>query len=144
METGVGAAKNSTFSTPNIVPLIDVLLVLIIIFMVITPLNSNGLPVLVPHPAPPRSSPEPLSTVVVQVTRDGKVAINHEPVEWSALGLRLADVFKQRSEKIAFVTANEQVPFAQVARAISIMRAAGIDDIGLINARAAYGGRSSE
>lgn len=144
METGVGAAKNATFSTPNIVPLIDVLLVLIIIFMVITPLTSNGLPVLIPHAAPPGSGPQPIGTIVVQVTRHGKVAINQEPVEWSALGLRLAVIFKDRSEKIAFVTADEQVPFAQVARAISIMRAAGIDGIGLINAQAAYSGRSLE
>jgi len=65
----------------------------------------------------------------------GKLMINQEQSDWSALGARLSDIFKERAEKVAFVEGAEEVPFAQVARAIDIMRGAGIDHVGLITAR---------
>jgi biopolymer transport protein ExbD len=114
--------------------LIDVLLVLIIIFMVITPTVPTGLPTLVPQPSLPQSKPEPPNphTIVVQVLQDGKLMINQEQSDWTALGPRLSDIFKERAEKVAFVKGSEEIPFAQVARAIDVMRGAGIDHIGLI------------
>lgn len=114
-------------------PLIDVLLVLIIIFMVITPTMSNGLPVIVPQPAPPKTT-EPLNpnTVVVRVLSGGKLMINQDSVDWKTLGPRISGIFSQRAEKVAFVSGTEEVSFAQVARAIDIMRTAGVDHIGLI------------
>jgi biopolymer transport protein TolR len=134
MGIGIGGAKAGVVSDPNIVPLIDVLLVLIIIFMVITPTVSNGLPVAIPQPAPPRHRPLPpeSGTVVVQVMPDGKVLINHDQTDWNSLGARLATIFAQRADKIAFVAGAREVPFAQVARAIAIMQGAGIDRVGLI------------
>ncbi|HEX5423977.1 MAG TPA: biopolymer transporter ExbD [Candidatus Acidoferrales bacterium] len=129
----VGATRGGVVADPNIVPLIDVLLVLIIIFMVITPTMSNGLPVVIPQPAPPKAT-EPLNpdTVVVRVSQDGKLMINQDAVAWNALGARLSEIFSQRAEKVAFVTGAERASFAQVARAIDIMRTAGIDRVGLI------------
>ena len=137
METGQG--KHGVVSNPNIVPLIDVLLVLIIIFMVITPVTPAGLPVLVPQPASPKSNPARADprTIVVQVMEGGKLMINREPIDWNGLGPRLSDIFRQLADKVAFVKGAEEVPFEQVARAIDIMRAAGIDHIGLITAGAA-------
>jgi biopolymer transport protein ExbD len=70
--------------------------------------------------------------VVVQVKRDGKILINQESSDWNELGPRLADIFKQRADKVAFVDGAAEVSFADVARAIDIMRAAGIDHVGLI------------
>ena len=129
----IGAGRDGVVSDPNIVPLIDVLLVLIIIFMVITPTMSNGLPVIVPQPAPPKTV-EPLNrnTVVVRVLSGGKLMINQDSVDWKTLGPRISGIFSQRAEKVAFITGAEEVSFAQVARAIDIMRAAGVDHIGLI------------
>lgn len=127
----VGGSKTGIVSEPNIVPLIDVLLVLIIIFMVITPLMSAGLRVAVPQPGP-KSGPESPGTVVVRVLPGGKLMINQDQTDWSALGTRLSDIFKRRAEKVAFVTGAEDVPFAQVARAVDIMKTAGIDHVGLI------------
>ena len=132
----VGGNKSGPVTDPNIVPLIDVLLVLIIIFMVITPQVPTGLPTSVPQTPPPQSKSAPLDprTIVVQVMQEGKLTINQEPSDWNVLGPRLSDIFKQRADKVAFVEGAEEVPFADVARAIDIMRRAGIDHVGLISA----------
>ncbi len=136
MGMAIGGNKSGPVTDPNIVPLIDVLLVLIIIFMVITPQVPTGLPTSVPQSPPPqsKSAPPDPRTIVVQVMPGGKLMINHEQSDWIALGTRLSDIFKQRGDKVAFVEGAEEVPFAEVARAIDIMRRAGIDHVGLISA----------
>ena len=136
MEIAVRENENGPGADPNIVPLIDVLLVLIIIFMVITPKVPTGLPVLVPQP-PSQLKPEPPQpdTVVVQVMQDGELMINQEQSDWDALGTRLFNIFKERAEKVAFVKGAKEVSFSEVARAIDIMRGAGIDHVGLITSR---------
>jgi biopolymer transport protein ExbD len=137
MGMAVGGSKDGPVSEPNIVPLIDVLLVLIIIFMVITPRVPTGLPTLVPQPPPPdqKAQPPDNRTIVVQVMQGGKLMINQDPSDWNALGPRLFDIFKERADKVAFVKGDENVPFAEVARAIDIMRGSGIDHVGLITAK---------
>src|SRR4029077_12686057 len=137
MGMATGGSKDGPVSEHNIVPLIDVLLVLIIIFMVITPNVPTGLPTLVPQPLPPQPQPQPPEphTIVVQVMQGGKLMINQEQSDWDALGPRLSDIFKERADKVAFVDGSQEVPFAGVARAIDIMRGAGIDHVGLITAR---------
>jgi biopolymer transport protein TolR len=137
MGMSVGDNKGS-ISEPNIVPLIDVLLVLIIIFMVITPRTPTGLSTIVPQPTPPnqKDTPPPDSrTIVVQVQTGGNVLINQDAVSWDDLGPKLENVFKERADKIAFVKGDDAVEFAQVARAIDIMRGSGIDHVGLITAK---------
>ena len=135
MGMAVGGNKNGLVSDPNIVPLIDVLLVLIIIFMVITPMVPTGLPTQIPQPSPPPAptQPEP-DTIVVRVMQGGKLKINQEASDWERLEARLAEIFKKRAEKVAFVKGADEVPFEQVARAIDSMRAAGIEHVGLISA----------
>jgi biopolymer transport protein TolR len=122
----VGGGKGS-MSEPNIVPLIDVLLVLIIIFMVITPTTPQGLCALVPQPASDTPhAVQPPDTIVVQVSADGKVRINQNDVSWAGLGPRLQDIFKRRADKAAFVKGDDSAEFVQVARAIDVMRSSGI------------------
>ena len=137
MGMAVGGTKGGPVSEPNIVPLIDVLLVLIIIFMVITPRVPTGLQTLVPQPPPPnQKQTEPdQRTIVVQVMPGGKLKINQDDSNWNDLGPRLFDIFKERADKIAFVKGDDDVEFAQVARAIDIMRGSGIDHVGLITAK---------
>src|ERR1700726_1439007 len=136
MGMDVGGKSGGEMATMNVVPLIDILLVLIIIFMVITPLTPKGLDALVPQPAPPSAQqPQTMQkTIVVQILDTGKLKINEEDATWESLGPRLSDVFKERAEKVAFVKGDDAVRFADVARAIDVMRTSGIDKVGLITA----------
>jgi biopolymer transport protein TolR len=136
MGMDVGSSSGS-MASPNIVPLIDILLVLIIIFMVITPLTPKGMDTLVPQPSPNQQQNQELEnkTVVVQVLKGDKLKINNEDTNWDGLGPRIEQVFKDRAEKVAFVKGDNDVEFRQVARAIDIMRGAGIDKVGLITAK---------
>jgi biopolymer transport protein TolR len=137
----VGGSKGGAIAEMNVVPLIDILLVLLIIFMVITPLTPKGLDTLVPQPNPNQQKDQELEnkTVVVQVLMQGRVCcllkINQEDTTWDGLGKRLEDIFKDRADKIAFVKGDSDVMFQEVARAIDVMRGAGIDKVGLITAR---------
>jgi biopolymer transport protein TolR len=136
----VGGNKGGAIADMNVVPLIDILLVLLIIFMVITPLTPKGLDTLVPQPNPNQQNQElENKTVVVQVLMQGRTCcllkINQEDSTWDGLGKRLEDIFKDRADKIAFVKGDGDVMFEDVARAIDIMRGAGIDKVGLITAR---------
>jgi biopolymer transport protein ExbD len=137
----VGGGKGGAIADMNVVPLIDILLVLLIIFMVITPLTPKGLDTLVPQPNPNAQQNQELEnkTVVVQVLMQGRVCcllkINQEDSTWDGLGKRLEDIFKDRADKIAFVKGDSDVLFQEVARAIDIMRGAGIDKVGLITAK---------
>lgn len=136
MGMDVGSSTGS-MASPNVVPLIDILLVLIIIFMVITPLTPKGLDTLVPQPSPNQQQNQELEnkTVVVQVEKNNKLKINNEDVTWDGLGPRMEQIFKDRAEKVAFVKGDNDVLFMEVARAIDIMRESGIDRVGLITAK---------
>ncbi|HEV2491236.1 MAG TPA: biopolymer transporter ExbD [Candidatus Acidoferrales bacterium] len=130
--------KHGAMSEPNIVPLIDVLLVLIIIFMAITPTTPTGMSTLVPQP-PPKNQKQNQDllnkTIVVIVGKDGSVKINQTDSTWNDLGPTLTDIFKIRAEKVAFVKGDDDVPFDRVARAIDIMRGSGIVTVGLVTAK---------
>lgn len=135
---GISVGHHGTsMSEPNIVPLIDVLLVLIIIFMAITPTTPTGMNALVPQPPPKNQKTPPPDdrTIVVQVSPDGKVMINQTPTTWNELGPQLADVFKTRADKTAFVKGDDEAAFGYVEHAIDIMRGAGITNVGLITAK---------
>ena len=118
----------------NMTPMIDVLLVLIIIFMVITPLTPKGLEAIVPQPAPPNQQQTEADqrTIVVDIARDKSMKINEEPTDEIKLGPRLEEIFKTRAERVIFVKGDNDLEFQVVARVIDIAKGVGIDKVGLM------------
>src|ERR1041385_3497158 len=105
MGMAVGGPGGGPKADINMTPMIDVLLVLIIIFMVITPLTPKGLEALVPQPPPPGQPPSAADqrTVVITVNKDHTMLINAEPTTEQSMQQRLEEIFKTRAERVVFV-----------------------------------------
>ena len=132
-----GGTTGGPKSDINMTPMIDVLLVLIIIFMVITPLTPKGLEALVPQPPPPgqKQTLQDQRTVVIVIDKDHHFQINSEDVDVNNLGDRLTEIFKTRAERVVFVKGDPDLDFLWVAQAIDIAHGAGIDKVGLMTAK---------
>jgi biopolymer transport protein ExbD len=140
MSMAVGG-KGGAMADINMTPMIDVLLVLIIIFMVITPLTPKGLEALVPQPPPPnvQQTAADIRTVVIVINADRSMMINQEPTDETQLGPRLEEIFKTRAERVVFVKGDAGLEFQHVAKAIDIAKGAGIDKVGLMTAKVEAG-----
>ena len=133
MAMAVGT-KGGPKSDINITPYIDILLVLLIIFMVITPVRQMDLDVKVPQPPPPDQTnlPADPSVIVVSVGDAAQIAVNQEPVDISALGPKLQEIYSARANKNMFISASPKLPYGDVVKVIDIAKGAGVGDIGLI------------
>ncbi len=126
----LGGANRGTYTEMNVVPLIDILLVLLVIFMS-APHQQKGLDASVPQPTVERPTDRVEGIIVLQVLSNGDLRINQEPVAWDHLADRMEAIYQERARKVAFIRGEAPVEFALVARAIDLLHGSGIS-VGLL------------
>jgi biopolymer transport protein ExbD len=130
MSTG---GRGGFTSEPNLTPMIDVLLVLLIIFMVIVPTARKAIDVQLPDPTPAPTAAPSTDQIVLEVQKDGSYLINKQPVPGGTAGLSqmLHTTFDTRPEKIMFVKGDPATKYQSVIQAMDIARGAGVLILGV-------------
>jgi biopolymer transport protein ExbD len=130
MAGGGGAARGEVTSEPNVVPMIDILLVLLIIFMITQPLSRMALDVQVPPEDNPTVNKNPPSQIVLELNDDGSYAINGQPVPRDQLDTQIHAIYDARPAKLLFIKAGPNRIYQDVVDAMDVARGAGVQIIG--------------
>jgi biopolymer transport protein ExbD len=137
-----GMGKGKLNSNINVTPLVDVMLVLLIIFMVVTPLLQKGVDVKLPVAEFPTDHPDNESVVTLAVKRDRTMYLDMIPVPKAELLLKVREKFDARAEKTLFLKADESLEYGVVLEVMDLVRDGGVEEIGLITeVKAGAGGR---
>jgi biopolymer transport protein ExbD len=129
MSAGGAAGMNSE---PNVTPMIDVLLVLLIIFMAVLPSMRKAIDIQLPDPNPTVAPANSTSNqIVLEVKPGGQYAINSESVTRDRLPTRLKEIYDPRPEKIIFVKGDPKAKYADIIDAMDVSRGAGVKVIGV-------------
>lgn len=134
MAMSTGQNSGGFNAEPNVTPMIDVLLVLLIIFMILVPMSRKALDLQLPDPTPAPSTPNANpDQIVLEVQKDGTYLINKQPVPPGPNGLaqKIHETFDQRPDKIMFIKADPTVKYQKVIEAMDISRGNGVKVIGM-------------
>ena len=133
MSVDVGGSSASK-SEPNVVPLCDILLVLLIIFMVIMPVSQKGIDVQLPETQSQSegSSQQSKSGIVLTLERDQTLTLNRDPVTLDMLEDKLRETYQTRSDKTIFIRADKSVLYKDVLKLIDIAKGSGIEVLGVM------------
>lgn len=132
MGMSVGGGSSNLNNEPNVVPMIDIMLVLLIIFMIMQPMMRKAVDLQLPDPTPAVVTANQASDqIVLEILADGSFAINREPLTLDRLGARLTEVYENRPDKIIFVKGDPTVKYQDVIHAMDIARGAGVKVIGI-------------
>jgi len=134
MGIGLLGGKGGMLCEANVVPLIDILLVLLVIFMII-PHQQVGLQADLPHEAASPVTVVPPETIIVSIASDGSLRINQSVVQRDELRERLATIFALRAQRVAFLQGDRSLEFQTVAQVLDVMQAAGASPIGLLTSQ---------
>lgn len=131
MSSGSSSNSRAVLSEINVTPLVDVMLVLLIMFMVTTPLMQQGIEVDLPKTASSGVAPKE-DPVILVIAADGRLSINKTTIPFDRLGQRIKAIFANRSAKEIYIQADQKVDYGRVAGAMAEIRAAGITKLGLV------------
>ena len=137
MGMGGGGDRNSVQSDINVTPMADVMLVMLIIFMVITPMLQKGVTVEMAQTDNPRDMEEADAeeSVVISVTRDGRYYLNAEEFQLNALGPEVNELLEGRLDRVVFIKSDFRAVYGDVTSVVDEVRSAGVDRIGLLTER---------
>ena len=142
MSMDVGASKGGLKADINVTPLVDVMLVLLIIMMLIAPMLQQGVSVKLPQAANSADKPETQDQTVVAVTSDKRVYLNGVPIQEAELGTKIQTLMETKKEKVVLIKGDEDAPYSAIMAAMDRLRAANIENIGLITERRIRPGES--
>jgi biopolymer transport protein ExbD len=134
MAMDVGGGKKGARADINVTPLIDVVLVLLIIFMVLTPTMLKHMTANVPRKADVNTPPPPPGTepIVVEMTAKGELTLSTEPVAFEALADKVADKLKHDRTKVVFFKIEDDAMYGDVIRAMDLVRGAGARTLAIV------------
>lgn len=132
MAMDMGGAKGGVKSDINVTPLVDVMLVLLIIMMIVAPLLQKGADVKLPVAAYSSDKPETQDQTVVAIDSQGRFFVNSVLVRDTEMRQRVEDILEGKSERIVLIKADEDAQYSAIMSAMDELRAAGIEDMGLI------------
>jgi biopolymer transport protein TolR len=130
---GMIVGKKGVKSDINITPYIDILLVLLIIFMVATPLKKFDEKVRVPQPPPPNQEKVKTDVIVVEIGADHSIRINQLAVTLDSLEQKLFEIYRARANKNMFIRGDAGLPYGEVFKILDIAKRSGVGDIALLS-----------